>query len=235
MGKYYLYRYIREDKNIPFYVGIGSKRKNRIFNSLCAEYERAYSLTNRNKHFLNIIKNISYSIEIIFETDSLNEIKEKEKEFILLYGRIDLNTGTLVNLTDGGDGHYNMSYENRKKIGELIKERFKDKKQTKEHIGRRIEKMYGRKLSPETIQKRTNTRKENAIERGYYVPQSKIENESKKIVQYDKEHTLIKIWSSINLASRTLNIPKSNIINVCKGKNRYKTAGGFIWKYINNC
>ena len=24
-GKYYIYRYIRHDKNIPFYIGIGTK------------------------------------------------------------------------------------------------------------------------------------------------------------------------------------------------------------------
>ena len=89
----------------------------------------------------------------------------------------------------------------------------------------------GRKHSPESINQRTNTRKLNAIKRGYYVPESKIEKESKVILQYDRNMTLISEWKSISLAARTLNIKKGNIINVCKFKPRVKTAGGFIWRY----
>lgn len=33
------------------------------------------------------------------------EAQRKEREFIALYGRADLGRGTLVNFTDGGDGH----------------------------------------------------------------------------------------------------------------------------------
>jgi hypothetical protein len=45
---------------------------------------------------------------------------------------------------------------------------------------------------------------------------------------------LIKIWNSISEPSRSLNIGKANIINVCKLKPKYKTAGGFIWRYNFN-
>jgi hypothetical protein len=40
---------------------------------------------------------------------------------------------------------------------------------------------------------------------------------------------LIDEWKSISIASKTLNIPNSNIVNVCKGNRN--TAKNFIWKY----
>jgi hypothetical protein len=49
------------------------------------------------------------------------EACEKEKEFIQLYGRRDLGLGTLVNMTDGGDGVHNLSDETKKKLSEIRK------------------------------------------------------------------------------------------------------------------
>ena len=44
-------------------------------------------------------------------------IKDKEKEFIALYGRKNNNTGILANMTEGGDGTLGAVYteERRKK------------------------------------------------------------------------------------------------------------------------
>ena len=58
----------------------------------------------------------------MFENIDYNFAKEKEKEFIKLYGRIDNNTGSLCNMTDGGDGALNQfqSEETRKKRGKSI-------------------------------------------------------------------------------------------------------------------
>lgn len=231
IGKYYLYRYSRKDDNKPFYIGIGTKRKNRNSCSITTEYERAYSITSRNNHFLNIINSQDILLDIICESDDLNFIKEKEIEFIKLYGRVDKKTGILVNLTDGGDGNFNMTDEHREKLKILCSERFKDIPKTPETKIKMGQWQIGRKHSPEEITQRTNTRKLNAIKRGYYVPESKIEKESKVILQYDRNMILISEWKSISLAARTLNIKKGNIINVCKFKPRVKTAGGFIWRY----
>ena len=54
----------------------------------------------------------------------------------------------------------------------------------------------------------------------------------KEINQYDKHMNLIKTWSSITEAAKSLNINRSNIISVCKDKQ--KTSGGFIWRYKEN-
>ena len=86
-----LYRHIRTDKNTPFYIGIGETE------------ERAHSKKNRTKIWKNIA-NKGYETEILFDDLTWEQACEKEKEFIALYGRRDLGTGTLVNLTDGGEG-----------------------------------------------------------------------------------------------------------------------------------
>lgn len=96
-GKYYLYRHIRLDKDEPFYVGIGTKKKN-------TTYGRAKNKYKRNNLWNKIINKTKYTIEILLESDDYGFIKQKEIEFIALYGRINNNTGTLANLTDGGEG-----------------------------------------------------------------------------------------------------------------------------------
>ena len=90
----YVYRHIRLDKNEPFYIGIGSKQT----------YDRAYCTKNRNRIWNNVYSKCEIDIEIIIDDLTWEEAKQKEKEFILLYGRIDNNTGTLANLTNGGAG-----------------------------------------------------------------------------------------------------------------------------------
>ena len=105
--RYYLYRHIRLDKNIPFYIGIGTKPINVKFKSLKREFWRAYSKSHRNKFWKNITNKTKYEIEILYEDNNFEIIKEKEKEFIKLYGRKDLKKGELCNLTDGGEGTVN--------------------------------------------------------------------------------------------------------------------------------
>jgi len=57
-----------------------------------------------------------------------------------------------------------------------------------------------------------------------------LKNKSKEIIQYKKSGEIIKIWKSISEASRVLNISKASIAMCCKGE-RYKSVGGFVWKY----
>ena len=49
------------------------------------------------------------------------------------------------------------------------------------------------------------------------------------ILQYSKSGEFIKEWPSSREVERVLGIDNSNITKCCKG--RYKSAGGFIWKY----
>lgn len=87
-----LYRHIRLDKNEVFYVGIGENE------------ERAYNKRGRSIYWKRVVSKGGYEIELVFEDLTWEQACEKEKEFIALYGRKDLGTGILVNMTDGGDG-----------------------------------------------------------------------------------------------------------------------------------
>lgn len=120
MGKHYLYRHIRLDRYEPFYIGIGTKPDS--YNGFKWEYSRAHVQCKRNKFWKNVVNKTTYRIEIILESDDIDLIKKKEIEFIALYGRRDLGKGTLVNLTDGGDGISNA------KLSEETKERMSNSK-----------------------------------------------------------------------------------------------------------
>ena len=102
---YFIYRYVRHDKNVPFYIGMGTRQdlshvgsNNYSSRSL---YYRAFS-KDRNRTCLGIMDKTSYDVEIIYETTDLKHAEEKEKEFISMYGFVYDNTGTLTNLTKGG-------------------------------------------------------------------------------------------------------------------------------------
>jgi len=101
----YLYRHIRLDTNKPFYIGIGSDDT----------YKRAYHKFNRNYLWNNIVKKTEYVVEIMLEDDDYDFIKLKEIEFIKLYGRKDLKTGFLTNMTDGGQGRLSAVFSESEK------------------------------------------------------------------------------------------------------------------------
>lgn len=104
----YVYRHIRLDKNEAFYVGIGSDDK----------YIRANTAKNRNKYWKNIVARTNYRVDILLDDISWEEACLKESEFISIYGRKDIGQGTLVNMTDGGEGSLNrkMSQELKDKL-----------------------------------------------------------------------------------------------------------------------
>ena len=54
----------------------------------------------------------------------------------------------------------------------------------------------------------------------------------KGIGKYDNYGNLLESFESIAEASNETGICRMTISNVCSGKKYYKTAGGFVWKYI---
>jgi len=109
----YVYRHRRLDTNEIFYIGIGSTNN----------YKRAYNKNTRNKHWINIINKTKYEIEIIYENLDWNTACELETLLIKEYGRKDLGLGTLVNMTDGGDGITNKIWtdESKSKLSQSSK------------------------------------------------------------------------------------------------------------------
>jgi antitoxin component HigA of HigAB toxin-antitoxin module len=103
----YVYRHVRLDKNEPFYVGIGKT------------IARAYSSKNRSSHWEAIVNKSKYKVDILFRDVDYDKAKEKEIEFINLYGRADFKKGPLCNKTNGGDGCLGLIHteESREKMG----------------------------------------------------------------------------------------------------------------------
>jgi hypothetical protein len=138
-----VYRHIRKDLNLPFYIGIGK------------EVSRAYCKLNRNKHWNNIVGKTNYEIQILFDDVSYEFAKEKEKEFIELYKRKQ-DGGILCNLTKGGDGVLGIIHteEAKKKMGEPNK----GKTISEWHKQRISEFNKGKKCSEETKKKMSESR-----------------------------------------------------------------------------
>ena len=107
----YVYRHIRLDKNVPFYIGIGKDDKG-------GEFPRAFSHDRKNSHWKSIVGKTEYRVDILINDIPWEIAKEREVEFIKLYGRSDKKLGTLSNQTDGGDGWagHVMKEESKKKI-----------------------------------------------------------------------------------------------------------------------
>jgi hypothetical protein len=121
-NKYYIYFHINPIKNEIFYVGKGTGY-------------RAYRKTGRNKHWKNVVNKYGYNITIIEDNLSYDIANDREKFYINKIGRMDLNNGTLVNMTDGGDGTNNKSDEVKDKIRRSLIGR-KHTQETKDKISK---------------------------------------------------------------------------------------------------
>ena len=209
----YVYRHIRKDKNIPFYIGIG-KDDNGI-------YFRAHSLKSRNNHWNNIVKITDYNIDILFDNLTWKEACEKEIEFIKLYGKI-INKGFLCNIADGGQGGCLGEEVNNKRKISLLNHPVSEETKNKIRI-----KSIGRKASEETKLKMSNTHKNNNT--GCWL-QSKghFNGRAYKIYQYDLLGEFIKEWDCAKYAIDFYKMNKTAITDCLSGKQ--KTAKGFIWK-----
>ena len=138
----YLYRHIRLDKNEPFYIGIAKTDR------------RLISKQNRNKHWHNIVNKCGYEAEILIDDLTWDEACKKEIEFIALYGRKDLGLGTLVNLTDGGEGSTNVKLSDQSRIKMSLGQRGNDKwKKRKPYKKPEVHFNKGRVVSEATKQK----------------------------------------------------------------------------------
>lgn len=140
-----VYEHYRNDTNSVFYVGIG-KNKNRAFEN-----------TRRNSHWKRVVAKHGHTVKIVSTPESWEDCCKKEKELIAKYGRIDLGTGTLVNMTDGGDGM----------LGAVISEETRAKRSislsgkiySKERIAKISASLKGKKMSDSARAKMSESQK----------------------------------------------------------------------------
>jgi hypothetical protein len=227
-----VYKHIRLDKNEVFYIGIG-------------EFEsRAYDKFLRTNYWKNIAKK-GYIVEILFKDLTWEQACQKERELIAFYGRKDLGVGSLVNLTDGGQGPKGVirSKETRNKISESRKGKCMGDNNPSKRLDVR-EKLHNTlsKLKDNHSSKRSDvkikigdsmkkwwknidsTKRDSLVGKNHpnAIPVSK----------YDKQGNFIQHYATITEAKN--DIGKSsigNIKSVCLGLR--KSAGGFIWKFKN--
>lgn len=227
---YYVYRHIRLDKNEPFYIGIGTKQNKKYYN-------RSYTTHRTNAIWKKIVSKTKYKIEIIFECNDYEFIKEKEKEFIKLYGRKNLNNGTLANLTNGGEGNLGWipSKETRDRISKTNKGR-KTSQETREKLSKANKGKKGQwKHTKETKDKlsklRTGTTHSEKTKKHLSKIHSgkKHEWNEKQIHQYNLNGEFIKSFKSVTEASLRTKILICDI-SYCALGNKH-TAGNFQWKY----
>ena len=118
-----VYRHI-DNFGKTFYIGIG-KSENRAFDYL-----------RRSDFWKRYANKYGVSTEILTKGISFDRAKELEVLLISEYGRKDLGTGVLVNMTDGGDGSINLVVSEETRI-----------KMSKSHKGKKFTKETRRKLS----------------------------------------------------------------------------------------
>ena len=213
----YVYRHIREDKNQPFYIGIGSD----------SNYKRAKEKNNRNKYWKNIVSKTKYRVEILLDNLTFDEAKAKEKEFIILYGRVDMCTGMLCNMTNGGDGCCGLIFSNEhkqkisnahfgKKLSNETKFKMSESKKGEKHnmFGKKgnLNPLFGKKLSYEHKENMSKSRLRGKCYR------------SKKVI--DIENNII--YDCIKTASEKININYRTLLSMLRGYRKNKTNLKYI-------
>ena len=202
----YVYRHIRLDTNMQFYIGKGTNSD--------GYYTRAYSSDRTNPHWHNIVNKHGHKVEIIIDGLTEKEAFGIEIQLILDYGRIDLGTGTLVNKTNGGEGTRCIV-------------------RTPEHIEKLRQANLGRKHTEEAKKKVSEAKKGNKNWDGRkHSEESKkkiSESAPKKPVGQYKDGILIKEYPSIKSVEME-GYHHSHVSACCNGK--AKSHKGFQWKFL---
>jgi hypothetical protein len=119
---FYVYLHLTEDTNEVFYVGKGKGN-------------RAYKLSGRNKFWHSVVNKHGFVVKIVEDNLSEDQSVLLERKLISEYGRRDLGQGTLVNLTDGGEGQSGKIYSDKERL--VLSEKAKSYYEIPEHIEKR--------------------------------------------------------------------------------------------------
>jgi len=164
-----------------FYVGIGSRL-------------RSQRTINRNQHCLNkrakAEREGTFRVEILYENLTNEQACEIECQLIQQYGRIDLGTGCLTNMTNGGEGIKGFSHSQK----------------TKDHLSKSLSNrpertgennyFYGKRHTKQTIDR------------------MRVNNTGNLVVQ-----TPFGQFVSARLASKHIGCSKNTITNRCRNEN----------------
>ena len=167
---------------------------------------RAYRTDSRNRYWRHVYKKHNFVVDILVNDISWEDACELECFLIQEYGRKDLGTGILCNMTEGGEGTQ----------GRVL---------TEEHKRRISEGNKGKHLSMYLPQ----LEKAWATNRGIKRSEEFKINLGKEVYQFDKLGVFIKKFGSITKAAEDTGCKRNKISRVCRKGRR--TTGGFYWSF----
>lgn len=221
----YVYRHIRLDKNVPFYIGIGSDED--------GKYERAFSFNgyHRNRFWKKIATISNIEVEIVIDNISWSEACKKEIEFISIYKRVR-DGGTLANITLGGEGAYG-----------LVHSEASNEKNRKAHVGKTAWNK-GKKSDPQSVEKMRKAKigkptwnKGKSMSDQYKAISRKSKMKFRKsVIQKDIYGNYISEFESVRDAEEKTGFDAMSIRAACRNKLNIKYQQGniyrkFIWEY----
>lgn len=224
-----IYKFSLENQEIvfqfePYYIGKGKdgRRKDHF-----TQFERSWNYNTIKFGKIKHIEESGYNpanYTIIIE-NNLSELNahQKEKDIISLIGRIDLGTGCLANLTNGGEGSSGLISKHKGKTYEEIygEEKAEWMKEVRSiRFSGEKNPMFGKEswckgkhLSAETKQK--------------------LGLRAQKVKQLDQDGNLIKLWNNIKEASDFYKVARTTISHVLSKHMNNTTAAGFRWEWEN--
>lgn len=202
----YVYLHKRKDNNEPFYVGVGGLLS--FDNYQRANANNWKGLRNRSDFWKNIVNKFGFTVEIVLDNCTKQEAFLEEARLIKLYGRIDTNTGILVNHTDGGDGRINSSEEVKLKCG-------------KKNIGRKLSKEHKDKISKGNKGKKLSEENKLKISLAH---KGKPKNYRNNTAKYVIDASTNVIYDSCVKAAEAVKLRPSTLRAMLLGKNKNKTT-----------
>ena len=203
------------------YIGQTSKSLKQRWSQHCRRYSCCQALKNA---ILKYGKE-NFTIEQIDVACDRDELNAKEKHWISFYDSMNRDKG--YNLTSGGE-HYEFSGDsNKKRIkslkkyysteeGKLRKKEAMEKQWVDEGRRKKLSEFFKNFWSSEENRKRVSE-----TLKGSKSPCAK------RVMCIETSE----VFDCIKLASEKYNVNRISISACCKGK--YKTAGGYHWKYVN--
>lgn len=245
MANYYTYVLINSLDGQPFYIGKGSG--SRMYQHIKEAQREDYTKRSVHNKILSILDKGGKVLYTKFDQPTEEAAFEQEKKLILEYGRKDIGTGILCNLTDGGEGATLQSPESiarraekhrGMKRSEEAKQRMRD---AQLKIKEEMRELHGKGCTPEASENMSKARKgkvwsENARNAKRDKPTAR------PVLAYEKDTgEFVGEWESISLCAKELGCDHSAIWKICKGdwvsitpdgKPRpFKSHRGYIFEY----
>lgn len=207
------------------YVHINKIDGKKYVGQTCQKPERRWGKNGNNykdnQYFYRAIQKYgwdNFEHEVIASNLTHEEADNFEK---LLIDKLNLtNPNNGYNIDSGGNKNKRLSESTKLKLSE----KHKGKKLSEEHKRKISDGLKGHDV-PEEVKEKISKNQPNFS--GDKHPQHK------RVNQYDRDGNFIKTWNCIKYAAEELNISKQHISDCCR-ENR-KSAGGYRWKYADNC